>query len=83
MVQLSFKNISYLKLWWRHSSLQWNHLCNFGRRHHEEQFCEIILKLDQWLRVFKGIFDLALERSGTIYAILVEGIMRNNFVKLF
>ena len=27
-----------------------NHLCNFGRRYHEEQFCEIILNLDQWFR---------------------------------
>ena len=25
------------------------HLCNFGRRHHEEQFCEIF-NLDQWFR---------------------------------
>ena len=25
-------------------------LCNFGRRHHEKQFCEIILNLDQWFR---------------------------------
>ena len=25
-------------------------LCNFGRRHHENQFCEIILNLDQWFR---------------------------------
>ena len=28
----------------------WNHLCNFGRRYHEERFCEIILNLDQWFR---------------------------------
>ena len=27
-----------------------NHLCNFGRGHHEEKFCEIILNLDQQLR---------------------------------
>ena len=27
-----------------------NHLCNVGRRHHEEQFCEIILNLDLWFR---------------------------------
>ena len=25
-----------------------NHLCNFGRRHHEENFCKIILNLDQF-----------------------------------
>ena len=26
------------------------HLCNFGRGHHEEHFCKIILNLDQWFR---------------------------------
>ena len=31
-------------------SVDWNHLCNFGRKHHEEQSCEIILNLDQWFR---------------------------------
>ena len=25
-------------------------MCNFVRRHHEKQFCEIILNLDQWFR---------------------------------
>ena len=27
-----------------------DHLCNLGRRHHEEKFCEIILDLDQKFR---------------------------------
>ena len=43
-----FKYISHLELW---RSLCWaklNHLCNFERRHHEEQFSELILNLDQW-----------------------------------
>ena len=30
--------------------LKRNHLCNFGRGYPEEQFCEIILKLDQLFR---------------------------------
>ena len=30
--------------------LKRNHLCNFGRGYREEQFCEIILNLDQWFR---------------------------------
>ena len=38
-----FKDISYLALWWPLSSKEQNHLCNFGRVHHEGQFCEIIL----------------------------------------
>ena len=37
-------------LWQLFCSVEGNHLYNFGRRHHEEQFCEIILKLDQWFR---------------------------------
>ena len=93
MVQedLHFKAISYLKLWQPLCSAERNHLCNFGRRHDEEQFCEIILNLDQWfmrschLKIFL-IWSLGcpfVQRSRTIFAILVEGIMRNNSVKLF
>ena len=84
------KKLSYLELWWP-LWVELNHLCNFGRRHHEEHFCEIILNLDQWfmrkccLKIFfiwssGGPF---VQRSGTICAISVEGIMRNNSVKLF
>ena len=31
-------------------SVEHNHLCNFGKRYYEEQFCEIILNLGQWFR---------------------------------
>ena len=31
-------------------SVEWNHLWNFGRVHHEEQFCEIILNLGRRFR---------------------------------
>ena len=65
------KDISYLELWQPFCSVERNHLCNFGRGYHEEQFCEIILNLDQCFR----------RRS--VCAILVKGIMRNNSVKLF
>ena len=30
-----------------------NHLCNFGKWCSNEQFCEIILNLDQWLCLLK------------------------------
>ena len=46
----SFKDISYLELWQPFCSVDWNHLCNFGRRHHEEQSCETVLHLDNWFR---------------------------------
>ena len=66
-------------------------LGNFGRRHHEEQSCEIILNLDQWFRRkcrLKVFFIWSsgspfVQQRGTIDAILVEGIIRNNSVKLF
>ena len=45
-----FKDISYLELCQPLCSVNWNRLCNSGGRHHEEQSCEIILNLDQWLR---------------------------------
>ena len=42
---MPFKYISYLELWLPFCSAEGNHLCNFGREYHEEQFCEIILNL--------------------------------------
>ena len=88
--EMGFEDISYLELWQPLSSAGWNHLCNFCRWHHEEQFSEIILNLDQWFRR-KSCLKIFLiwssgspfvQRSGTICAILVEGIMSNNSVKL-
>ena len=68
-----------------------NLFCNFGRRHLQEQFCEIILNLDQWVRrrcslkIFLIWSDGGpfVQCSGTICAILVKGIMRNNSVNYF
>ena len=51
MVQekMLFKDIPYLELGWPFCSAEPGHLTmyNFGRGHHEEQLCEIILNLDQ------------------------------------
>ena len=44
------KAISYLDLWRPIRSVERNCLYFFGRRYHEEQFCEIILNFDQWSR---------------------------------
>ena len=55
------KGISYLELWRPFCSVERNHLCNFGRRYHEEQLCEIILNFDQWFRCrFKDFISGAL-----------------------
>ena len=88
---MPFKGISYLELWLQFCSAEPNHLCNFGRRYQEEQFCEIILNLDQWFRrrCNLNIFLIwcsggpSVQQSRTICAILVGGSMRNNSVKLF
>ena len=83
---MSLKHISYTELWQPFRSVEWNHLCNFGRGYYEKQFCEIILNLDQWFRR-RCLFTIFLiwssggpfvQRSGTICAIFIEGIMRNN-----
>ena len=37
-----FKTFSYLELLQSICSADQNHSCNFGRRYHEEQFCEFI-----------------------------------------
>ena len=63
----------------------------FGRRYHEERFCEIILNLDQWfkrkccLKVFLiwSSGSIFVQLSATICAILIKGKMRNDSVKSF
>ena len=83
--EMSFKDIFYLELRQPLCSADRNRLCNFNEEHHEEQFCEIILDLDQWfsrkcrLKVFL-IWSYGchfVRRSVTICATLVEGIMIN------
>ena len=39
---MSFKNTSYLELWWPSCSAEWNRLSYFSRVHYEGHFCEII-----------------------------------------
>ena len=87
--EMLFKDISYLELWRPFCYAEWNHLCNFGKGYQDEQFCEIILNLDQCIRrrcVLKifliwGSGSAYVQLSRTIWAILVAGIMRNNSVK--
>ena len=87
---MSFKDISYLELWRPHCSVERNHLCNFGNRHHKEQFCELILSLDQRFRkrcrletfLIKNSGSPLVQRSEIILTMLVKGIMGNISVKL-
>ena len=72
----SFKDSSY-----QSSGGQQNRLCNFGREYHEEQFCEIILNLDQWFKrkcclkdfLLFVLFDLILYVPSTIFQLTKDG----------
>ena len=68
---MSFKDISYLELWPPFCSVEMNHLCNFGRGYQEEQFCEIILNLDQCFRRCH-LNDFL---SGALAALLLGGVV--------
>ena len=88
---MSFTDISYLELWQTLCSMERDHLCNFSRRHHGDVFCEIVLNLDHRFRRkcrLKEYFIWSsgshfVRRSITFCEILVEGIMKNNSVRLF
>ena len=66
--------------------MEQNQLCNFGRVYQEEQFCEIILNLDQEISFKRFLIRSSggpyVRWVGTIYAVLVEGIMGNIHVKV-
>ena len=63
---MSFKDISYLK----HLSLvKLKHLCIFGRMHHEEQFCDIILNLDQSFRV-NAVYFLSRALAALLFSVV-------------
>ena len=65
-----FKDSSYLELWWPFYSAERNHLCNFGRGHQEEQFCEIIFNLGKRFRRRCHLKDFL---SGALAALLFGG----------
>ena len=54
----------------------------FLRGHHGEHSCEVIWNLDQWMLFTRSLAAPFVQLTGTICAILVEGIMRNYSVRL-
>ena len=48
--EMLFNGISDLELWQPFCLVECYHLLNLFRGYYEEQFCEIILNLDQWFR---------------------------------
>ena len=81
--EISFKDISTF------SSGKQNTLNNFGKRHHEEHFFEIIWNLDQlfrrrdYLKIFLIYSPVShfVQCFQTICAIMVVGLMQNISVK--
>ena len=67
---MSFKDMSYLVLWPPFCSKEQSHLCNFGKGHYEEQFCEFISNLGQWIRRRCPLKDFL---SGALAALLFSG----------
>ena len=61
--------MSYLELLQLFCSAELNHLCNCGRGYQEEQFCEIILNLEKWIRCQLKDF-----LSGTLAAVVFGGV---------
>ena len=66
--EMSFIDISYLEFWPPLCLAEWNHLCNFGRGHHQEHFCEFIINLDQRFRCC--LKDL----SRALAALMISGV---------
>ena len=69
---MSYKDISYLELWWPFCSAGQNYLCNFDVGYQEEQFCGIFINLNQLFRRchLKVVFFL----SGALAALLFSGV---------
>ena len=86
---MPFIDISYLQFWPPSCLVERYRLGNFGKGHYEEHFCENILNLDQWFRCCSSIYLILssvghlVQRSRTVWAILVKGIMRIISIKLF
>ena len=82
-----FKDISYLELLQPFCSVKRKYLCNYSRGYYEEHFFFNYLKFRPVVKgemSFKDISYLELwQPSETISAILINGVMRNNSVKLF
>ena len=66
---MPLKDISYLEFWQHLRSFEQNHLCNFGRSHHEKKLCEMVLNLNS------GSGDVVLRYflSRALAALLLSG----------
>ena len=85
--EMLFNDISCLEL----RRPMWNRLCSFGRGHYDEHFSEVILNSGEWFRRRScWLTDISylehwqpLRWIKACCAIMLEGFMRNNSMKLF
>ena len=88
---MPFTDISDLELWQPLCSMEQTHLFNFKRKHYKATIVRNYFEFGSVVQeemTIKEIFILNSyspynQRSLTICAILVEGITRKNYVKLF
>ena len=80
VVQMSFQYISYLELCRPFCSAERIHKCNFDRGYYEEQFCKIVLNLDQWFRR-RCLLFMRYFFSGALVPLFVNGV--EPFVKFW
>ena len=66
-------------------SLEQNHLCNFGREHQEEHFCEITLNLDEQFRrrcLLKEFLPAILFSRAELFVLFVRGHYKEHSCKI-
>ena len=66
---MSLKDMSKLPLWQPLCLVERNHLCYFGRRHYEEQFCDFFLNLDQWFRRRRRLIYFLYGALGALFSV--------------
>ena len=84
---MPFKDF-FLKLWWPFCSAEQNQLCNLVEGIIRNNSAKCFLNLDQWfkrcrLKIFLIWSSGGVQQGETTCAILVEVIMKNNYVNLF
>ena len=86
--EMLFKDISYLELLQPFCSAEQNNMCNCGGGNYEEQFCDFFfigpVGQEMSFKIFLILSSGSppVKWSGSIYAILKEGIIGNIHVKL-
>ena len=91
VLEMSFEDILYVELRQSLCSVDWNHFCNFEKRHHEEESCEIIFEIGPVVQEeipFKGSSYMELWQPycsvehNHFCAVLVKGYYEQQFCEI-